>query len=298
MVVEHAFRRVQDLVLFDAAAREVRQHVFEVARRRLVGADVLGRVDRIERHPELLVAVGEALVVDVGQNDQLVVVLQVRERGRAVGEGGPVAHRPAVGEALVPAGRHAPFLGQAPVDHGEQPRIKLVRRLALRLRLVIGMGLEDLVARQRPPGPLGQRFETFDHAALPVDQRAVDIEGKGFEIAEAHGGSPRSERDCRGPTIPPCRRDARPHCCLSARRRSAPPARNPALQSVPGDRLELAIRRKGRLAYRRYASVTVGRWRRTSSGRSRTALTTRRTSSRRNGLVRTLLAPKRVAYSR
>ena len=89
MVVEEALGRVQDVLLRDAVAGELLQHVFEIARRGLVGADVFRREDGVELDAQLLVGEGEAVVVDVRQDDQLVVLLQILE-----GLGG-VAERPA-----------------------------------------------------------------------------------------------------------------------------------------------------------------------------------------------------------
>src|SRR5579863_9623004 len=62
MVVKQAFGRMQYLRLLDAARTEHAQQVFEVSCAGLVGADVLGRADRVELDAELAVAEGEALV--------------------------------------------------------------------------------------------------------------------------------------------------------------------------------------------------------------------------------------------
>src|SRR3546814_3116013 len=62
--------------------------------------------------------------------------------------------------------------------------IRLGRRLRLLPRFMAGMGLEDLIARQRRPRARRQAAESGDHARFPVDQRAVTIERKGFEITQ------------------------------------------------------------------------------------------------------------------
>ena len=102
MVVKHALGRVQYVALADAEGLQLRQHVVEISIRWLVGAYVLGGVDRVERDTELLVAGCEALIVDIRQDHQPVVLLQVGERLRRIGKGRPVAHRAPIGEALVP----------------------------------------------------------------------------------------------------------------------------------------------------------------------------------------------------
>ncbi len=65
MVVVQALSGVQYVVLLDATLLEVLQHVLEVARVGLVGADVLGGVDGVELDAELRVAGGEARSIDV-----------------------------------------------------------------------------------------------------------------------------------------------------------------------------------------------------------------------------------------
>ncbi len=75
VIVEQALRGVQDILPLDAEFRDVLQQIGEVAWVRLVGTDILGGVDRIERHAEPAVAGGETVAVDIGKNHQLVMRL-------------------------------------------------------------------------------------------------------------------------------------------------------------------------------------------------------------------------------
>lgn len=78
MVVMQALRRVQDIGLADTELGiEMREQEGEVARIRLVGADILGRIDRVEGDAELAVAGGEAGTVDIRQDDELEVALEI-----------------------------------------------------------------------------------------------------------------------------------------------------------------------------------------------------------------------------
>jgi hypothetical protein len=111
----------------------MRGHVGEVGIGRLVRANILGSVDRVEFDLKLLVAVVKAAVVDVGEDDQLVVLLEVLERTGTVDEGRPVANRAAIFLALGQRNRNAPLFGEALVDDGQEVPIGLARRLALLL---------------------------------------------------------------------------------------------------------------------------------------------------------------------
>jgi hypothetical protein len=58
-------------MLLDAKRLQLCEHVVEIAVRRLVGAYVLSRVDRVEIHGQLFVACGKALVVDVREDERI-----------------------------------------------------------------------------------------------------------------------------------------------------------------------------------------------------------------------------------
>ena len=79
------------------------------------------------------------------------------------------------------------------MDHRQKIPVAHARRLALLRRLVAAMGFQDLVPGERLGGPLAERAQRFEHAALPVDQRAVAVECQDLEIAQAHGGLPSME---------------------------------------------------------------------------------------------------------
>src|SRR5260370_40115674 len=64
-VVVEALGGMQDVVLAETDLLELAEEVTEVAEIGLVGADVLGRHDLVERDLELLVALGEGGAVDV-----------------------------------------------------------------------------------------------------------------------------------------------------------------------------------------------------------------------------------------
>ena len=53
VIMDHASCRVQDLFLLDADRPELLQHLVEVPVRRLVGASILRRVDRVEIDAEI-----------------------------------------------------------------------------------------------------------------------------------------------------------------------------------------------------------------------------------------------------
>ena len=56
VVVEHAFRRMQNFVLLDADRFHLGYHVVEVAIRWLIGTTILGRIDDVEVDLQFLVA--------------------------------------------------------------------------------------------------------------------------------------------------------------------------------------------------------------------------------------------------
>src|SRR4029078_2202075 len=78
MVVVKTLGRMQDLGFANAEIDfEMLEQIVEVAWIGLIGTNILGRVDGIERDTELLVAGGEALAIDNAQDD-------VREEARAI----------------------------------------------------------------------------------------------------------------------------------------------------------------------------------------------------------------------
>ena len=80
----------------------------------------------------------------------------------------------------------APLLGEALVYDRQQVPISLCRCIALLAGLVTRMCLEYLVASQRSLHPIAKALQGLDHPALPIDQRAVTVEGECVEIREQH----------------------------------------------------------------------------------------------------------------
>jgi len=62
VVVEQTFSGVKDFLLPDTAGAQLVQHVLEVSRRRLIGADVLCGDDRVEFDVELRSADTEIVI--------------------------------------------------------------------------------------------------------------------------------------------------------------------------------------------------------------------------------------------
>ena len=77
MVVKDALGGVQDVGLGDALGDQMFDQIGEIARVRLVRADILGGVDPVEFDAEPGVAGPEALPIDVGEDYQLVVPIEV-----------------------------------------------------------------------------------------------------------------------------------------------------------------------------------------------------------------------------
>src|SRR5665811_5553 len=71
VVVVEALRDVEDLILLHSViGSKVVDHGVEIAPGGLVGPDVLGGVDGLERDPELPAGSGKAGAVDIGEHDQ------------------------------------------------------------------------------------------------------------------------------------------------------------------------------------------------------------------------------------
>jgi hypothetical protein len=93
VIVEQALRDMQQPTAIHAEAGERGVEGAEVFFGGLVGADVLGGDDGGEVAAQPLVAGGEAGPVDVGEDDQLVVLGQPGQRIGGVGERRPVRNR-------------------------------------------------------------------------------------------------------------------------------------------------------------------------------------------------------------
>src|SRR6266576_5991131 len=186
VVVEHALRRMQDLLFLHTDPFQLLDHVIEIAGRRLVRPDVFRGVDRIELHLQLPIACLETLVVHVGEYEQLEILLQILQRSGRVFKRRPIPHRSPVLDTILVGRVHTPLLGKALVDDRQQVPISLRRSIVLLAVLVTRMRLKNLVAGQLAPHPTGEALQRLDHPALPVDQGAVAVEGECVEIRKQH----------------------------------------------------------------------------------------------------------------
>ncbi len=196
-VVGQRLRDVQNLARQNAEiAAHALEHEFEIAQIRLVAADILRGVDRVPLDFETRVAAHVADPVAIGQRRHAVMPPQVGERGRRIGERRPVLDRLAERDRLVVGELDLPFLRERAGDVGEQVAVHAARRFALLAQFELGEQLEHLVALEPDRQLVEQRRERRVNAALPVDQRAVGIEGQEFVIGEFHA-SPGSKRRAR-----------------------------------------------------------------------------------------------------
>jgi hypothetical protein len=170
------------------------EHIAEIVRIGLVGADLLGRVDCGEGDPEPGIAAGKTGAADIRQDDEPVTALEIGQRLRAIGKGGPLADRIAEGAPRRPIGRDLPLRGETEIDTGEQLAIEKARGFGLLRAFVPGEGCERGFARRTAQTGLGglgqQRLQRGPDPALPIDQGAVAIEAEHAEIAEPHPALP------------------------------------------------------------------------------------------------------------
>ena len=129
VTVKEAFGRMEDFLLAHTAARKLVEHVLEVARRGLVRSDILRRDDRVEPDPQLAVAIGEAFVVHIRQDDQPVMLCEILQCVGRIRKRGPVANRPAVCHALFKRVSNAPLFREPLIHDSQQFLITLARRV-------------------------------------------------------------------------------------------------------------------------------------------------------------------------
>ncbi len=183
---------MQDLLPGAALLGEARQHVLEIARVGLVRADVLGGVDRVERDLELLLAVREGGAVDVGQDHQPVVLLEIGERRGGVGKSRPVLDRGAERARRLRIGCEAEPGRKRAMHPRQQVRIEQAGGCRLLRRFRLGERGQDLLAAVGCARPLEPGPERLRDAGLPVDQRAVAVEGQDRIVGQSHGSPPRA----------------------------------------------------------------------------------------------------------
>src|SRR4051794_27144717 len=170
----------------------------EVGRVGLVGPDLLGRHDEVEVERHVAAGEPEQLVVDVRDEPRLELVAELLEL-----RDGLLERRPALDRVRQEAGagrleRPADVLGDAHGDATEDLGVELVRA-ALDLALVLVEAGDDLVAIvDREPVLRGLAPEGVVHAGLPVDQRAVDVEGDEGDLG-GKGHERGHSASCPGP---------------------------------------------------------------------------------------------------
>ncbi|HZK89069.1 MAG TPA: hypothetical protein VFC56_02885 [Stellaceae bacterium] len=167
---------MQDVAGPVAAFGEPVEQIAEITRIGLVGADILGGVDRVEGHPEPLVAGGETGAIDVRQDHQPVEPLEVGKRSRRVRKRRPVADRAAEPLGFRCVRRAAPVFGEAAMHARQQPRIDETWRFPLQQAFGGAKRGQRRVARRRVRAARDERLQCLPDAALPIDQRAVAIE--------------------------------------------------------------------------------------------------------------------------
>ena len=97
MIVIETLCGVQNLFRRHPQLADRGYQVTEVPGIGLVGTDVLRGADGVKGDAEPLVAAGEAVTIDVGEYDELVVTLQVLQCRRGIGKRRPRRHRLAEG---------------------------------------------------------------------------------------------------------------------------------------------------------------------------------------------------------
>ena len=213
-VVEEALGDVQNGVDGHAEALE-RQ--LEVARIGLVAAGLLGRYDFVELDSQAARREGEQVVIHVGDHRQPIARREDAQGGHGVVEGSPAGDRLRERGSLLGAGRE-PQLAPELVHH---PREDIpVRAVGARLdgRFEAGEMLQDLRGRKCVAVRGQHALDGPQNPALPVDERAVAVEGDNLEGGEVHrvhqliSFSARAAAASAPPPLPPAARPTRRWC--------------------------------------------------------------------------------------
>lgn len=213
-VVEEALGHVEDLPRRDAVFRQQRRGAREMGRRRLVAAHVVGGDDGMERLPQTPGTVGEGRAVDVRQHHQHRPLPKGRQRRHGIREGRPVGDRRGEGAGVFGRGRDSEITGDGREGAAQHVGIGERRTQRFQAVFVAGEGGEQRVVLRRQPA----RAQGPENAALPVDERAVAVEGEGAGGVGLHLFTPVE----RSPDAPRGRRASAP-ASPAARRRSPPP---------------------------------------------------------------------------
>ena len=188
MVVEEALRDVQDALPRQPDALE---GDLEVVRVRFVAAGHLGGHDPIEVGLEARSRAGEQVVVAVGDDPQPESLPEPPQRLDRIGEGGPLPDR--IGER-----RHVGKIRRDGVVGGDlaQAASEDLAIAQVRPRLEPGLGRgelpQHLVVGRRHSARIQHRTNAGEDAGLPVDERAVAVEGQCLEASVVEIGHRRS----------------------------------------------------------------------------------------------------------
>ena len=168
--VEHALARQ-----LHALEGEVEVRGGGLVRPRLLGCD-----DPVESDAEPPCGRLEQIVVDVGDDREPAAGVERFERGRRIGESRPVADRLREFATLLRGWNEAGALPDA-FEHRAENGLVIAIRRPLRLGLEGSEHLERGLARDRGTVALEHRPQRIPDAGLPVDQRAVAVEGQRLE---------------------------------------------------------------------------------------------------------------------
>jgi hypothetical protein len=162
------------------------QGELEIARIRLVAAELLGRDHPVETNPEALVRAGKEVRVAVRDHAQLEARGEAGQGVDRVGEGGPVADRFREPLDLVGSRIDAELAGDAHKGPG-QDRPVLEVRASLGRRLEPGERLEELVVSGGDATLVEDLMDCGQDPALPVDQGPVAVERDDVEVRQRRG---------------------------------------------------------------------------------------------------------------
>ena len=186
VIVVETLRDVQQVVT--AAAQvlaDLAYQVLEIGRGRLVGADVLGRVNRVKADAQLAIGGREAAPVDIRQDHQAIASVQAAQGLGRVRERRPATDRAA--ESPIQRGRRpqAVLLRQRRMHSGQHLRVRQGRRFALDAVLERAESGQCLRAGNAAAISRQQRLQGVPDTGFPVDQRAVTVETENVEFGQA-----------------------------------------------------------------------------------------------------------------
>src|SRR6516162_403552 len=92
VIVKEALGYMHDVALGMTRMFQRVDHVAEISEVGLIGADILGGVDRVEGDAEPSLALREAFAIDIREDDELVELLQIDERRGRIGKGRPISY--------------------------------------------------------------------------------------------------------------------------------------------------------------------------------------------------------------